>query len=219
MANYIPLWITPNFPPKSCRAIHGTVRLPGIPSFCVTQGSTTLVLLKGESGGQWGLNGQRWCWKLGWSQTNPNFACWVVLLSFDLSTDLRFWTWRIHVLMVRVCMHTVRWVKCQKDWCSGIAVLRSYRFPDDCIRLKIRSLAFVNAVWGSKAGCVCSCSPAGAFNQPGDCLHLELYSGFLSLILFSWNSTRHSTSPSLAYTWELSWNGVFFYTFSIFFLQ
>lgn len=30
-----------------------------------------LVLLKGKTGGQWDLNGQRWGWKLGWSQTNP----------------------------------------------------------------------------------------------------------------------------------------------------
>lgn len=154
---------------------------------------------------------------LGGSRQTPLFCLLGSTAVLWSITGLRFWTWRICVLIVTVSMHTetmtVRWVKCQKDWYySGIAVLRSYRFPGDCIGLRLGHLH----LWmqcGAAKQAVCSCSPAGAFNQPGECLYLELYSGFLSRILFSWNSTQHSTSPSLAYTWQLSWNGVFFNIF------
>lgn len=196
MAIYTPpLWITHNLLPKSCRAIHGTVRLPWIPSALDHTRKYYTCFAEEEN-----RRSVRFKWPevvlKSWVEPDkPHcFSCWVALLSSGLSIDLRFWTRRIHVLMVIVCMHTETiwlsdglneafWasVKCQKDWCCyGTAALRSYRFPDDCIGSKIRSLASVNAAWGSRVGCVCNCSPAGAFNQPGECLHLELFSGFLS---------------------------------------
>lgn len=60
--------------------------------------------------------------------------------------------------------------------------MRSYKFPEDCIGLKIRSLP---SVVGAAERVVCASADRLEPSSLAECLCLELYLGFLSLTLFS----------------------------------
>lgn len=93
--------------PKAADRYMALSRFPGSLLLWVTQGNTILVLLKGRQEASEVYMATGRVESLGEARQTPLFyLLGIALLYSDLSTDLGFWTWRIHVLMVTVCMHT-----------------------------------------------------------------------------------------------------------------
>ena len=156
------LLTTPFFPKaaEQCMALSGFTRALLL---WVAQGNITLALLEGKTGGHWGLNGQRWCWKVGWSQTNPTvssvgYCCppliYAQISSFGHGEFMVWWSqWHLsghtETAWISAGLNKAFWssLKCQEDWYSPGSTEMRLQASGRLHWLKVRSLASVNAAW------------------------------------------------------------------------